>query len=88
MFLLVTLVEGWETFCIALSNFAYVVGLTSVNVEGSLLTEEVNRKNSEPTKGSTTLVVRGRSNAKGKSGERSKTRNKSCGPRIKEIECY
>ena len=46
------------------------------------------RKNSEPTKGSTALVVRGRSNAKGKSGERSKSRSKSCGPRKKEVECY
>lgn len=88
MFLLVTLPESWEAFPTSLSNFAHVDGLTSANVEGSLLTEEVNKKNSEPTKGSTALVARGRSNAKGKSGERSKSRSKSHGLEKRDIECY
>ena len=48
----------------------------------------VNKKNSEPTKGSTTLVIRDRSNDKGKHGKRSKSCHKSHGPRKKEVECY
>ena len=43
LFLLITLLESWETFCIAISNSTPVAGLTSANVESSLLTEEVNR---------------------------------------------
>ena len=87
MFLLVTLPESWETFRIALSNFAPATGLTSANVEGSLLTEEVNKKNSKPTKGGNVLVVRGGSNAKGKHAEK-KSSSKSRGPDKKDIECY
>ena len=45
LFLLITLPESSETFCTAISNSTPAVGLTSANVESSLLTEEVNRKN-------------------------------------------
>ncbi|MCO5588718.1 hypothetical protein L7F22_042677 [Adiantum nelumboides] len=58
MFLLITLPESWDTFRIALSNFAPPDGLTIAGVEGSLLTEETNRKTMDKGKG-TALVVRG-----------------------------
>ena len=59
LFLLITLPESWETFCTAISNSApAATGLTSANVESSLLTEEVNRKNLDSNRGSTALVVR------------------------------
>ena len=45
IFLLVTLLESWDTFCIAISNSALASGLTFFNVESSLLIEEVNQKN-------------------------------------------
>ena len=67
MFLLITLPDNWDTFRIALSNSITPNGLTSANVEGSLLTEEVNRKNTEKGKGSA-LVVRGRQKTKEKKG--------------------
>ena len=44
MFLLITLAESWDTFRTALSNSAPPDGLTIAGVEGSLLTEETNRK--------------------------------------------
>ena len=40
------------------------VGLTLANVESSLLTEEVNKKNLESNRGGTTLIVTGRSKDK------------------------
>lgn len=76
IFLLVTLPESWDTFRTAISNFAPASGLTSANVESSLLTEEVNRKNLDSSRGSNALVVRGRSNDRGKSIERGKSRSK------------
>ena len=57
MFLLITLLDNWDTFCTALSNFVSSEGLTSANVEGSLLMEEVNRKNNDKSKGNSALVV-------------------------------
>ena len=45
MFLLVTLLESWDTFRTAISNSTLEDGLSSADVEGSLITEEVNRKN-------------------------------------------
>ena len=87
MFLLVTLPESWDTFRTAISNSAPVDGLTCADVEGSLLTEEVNRKNLDPSRGSSNaLFVRGRSQEKGKQNERGKSRSKSRGR--KELECY
>ncbi|MCO5547064.1 hypothetical protein L7F22_000505 [Adiantum nelumboides] len=64
MFLLITLPDSWDTFCTVLSNSVAPEGLTSVNVEGSLLIEEVNKKNIDKGKGkgkgNSALVVRGR----------------------------
>ena len=51
MFLLITLSDSWDTFCMALSNYVTPDGLTSANVKGSLLAEEVNQKNTEKDKG-------------------------------------
>ena len=79
IFLLVTLPESWDTFRTAVSNSAPASGLTSANVESSLLTEEVNRKNLDSSRGSNALVVRGRSNDRGKSTKRGKSHSKSHG---------
>lgn len=86
MFLLVTLPESWDTFRTAISNSAPAGGLTVTNVEGSLLTEEVNRKNLDSTRSSNALVVRGRSNELQKPNDRG--RSKSRGRNAKDIECY
>ena len=89
IFLLVTLPESWDTFCMAVSNSAPASGLTSANVESSLLTEEADRKNLDSSRGgSNALVVRGRSNDRGKSNDREKSRRKSCGHSLKDVECY
>ncbi|MCO5579619.1 hypothetical protein L7F22_033476 [Adiantum nelumboides] len=55
MFLLITLSDNWDTFCMVLSNFFTPEGL---NVEGRFLTKEVNSKNIEKGKGSSALSVR------------------------------
>ena len=88
LFLLITLLESWDIFCTAINNSAPASGLTSANVESSLLTEEVNRKNLNNTRGSTALVVRGRSIDKKKWQNRGKSRSKSRGRSVKDIECY
>ena len=90
MFLLTTLPDNWDTFYTVLSDFVTPNGLTSANVEGSLLTEEVNQKNTEKGKGST-LVVRGRQKTKEKKGssQKNQNRSKSCGKKsLEDIECY
>ena len=67
IFLLVTLPESWDTFCTTVSNSAPANGLTSANVESSLLIEEVNRKNLDNTCSSgNDLTLRGRSSETGK----------------------
>lgn len=58
---MVTLPESWETFSTAISTFAPTTSITSADVEGHLLTEEVNRKNMEGSKSSNALVVKGHS---------------------------
>ena len=55
LFLLITLPESWDIFCTAISNSAPAGGLTATNVESSLLTEEVNRKNLNNTRGGCSL---------------------------------
>ena len=86
MFLLVTLPESWDTFRTAISNSTPEDGLSSTNVEGSLLTQEVNYKNWDFSKGDRALVVCVRSAKKGKKNDRNKSRSKSHGR--KDIECY
>ena len=88
IFFFVTLTQSWDTFRIAVSNSAPASGLTSTNVESSLPTEEVKRKNLDSSHGSNALVVKGRSNDRGKSSERGKSRSKSCGRSLKDVECY
>ncbi|MCO5589376.1 hypothetical protein L7F22_043343 [Adiantum nelumboides] len=55
MFLLITLPDSWDTFCMALSNYAVPEGLTSANVKGSLFTDKMNRKNIDKGKGNSAL---------------------------------
>ena len=86
LFLLITLPERWDTFRTAISNSAQASGLTSVNVESSLLTEEVNRKNLDSTRSGNALYVRGRSKECGKSDDKVKNRCKSRGR--SNVECY
>lgn len=64
------------------------MGLTSANVESNLLTEEVNRKNLDSNQSSTALVVRGRSKDKKKQENRGKSRSKSDGRSVEDMECY
>ena len=45
LFLLITLLDSWDTFWTAISNSAPASGLIEANVASSLLTKEVNRKN-------------------------------------------
>ena len=79
LFLLITLLESWDIFRTAISNSAPASGLTSANVESSLLTEEVNRKNMDSTCGGNALYVRGRSKERSKFDDKGKGRNKSRG---------
>ena len=85
LFLLITLPDSWDTFRTTVSTNAVADGLSSVTVEASLLTEEVNRKNNEASKSGSALVVRGRSVDKNKGKERNQSRSKS---RSRNIECY
>ncbi|RYA47095.1 hypothetical protein DD606_23800, partial [Enterobacter cloacae complex sp. GF14B] len=88
MFLLITLPESWDTFRTALSNSAPQDGLNIAGVEGSLLTEETNRKTMDKGKG-TALVVRGRTKEKYKGGKRNQSRSTSRSAKGKsDIECY
>ena len=90
MFLLVTLPNIWETFKKTLSSSTSLDGLTSANVEASLLIKEVNIKNSHKGK-EEALVVRGRQ-PKGKKEKRVQSRSKSRSGHDRQsnydIECY
>ncbi|MCO5602073.1 hypothetical protein L7F22_056200 [Adiantum nelumboides] len=66
MFLLVTLPESWDTFKTAISNLVPTDELTSINVESSLLMEEINWKNNASSKPSSAMVVRDRTMKKHK----------------------
>ena len=87
LFLLITLLDSWDTFRTAISNSAPPSGLTEANVASSLLTEEVNRKNLDSTQSGTTRYVWWRSQDKGKSQDRARSKSKSRGS-LKNIECY
>ena len=89
LFLFITLPDSWDVFCTAISNSTPVGGLTAANVESSLLTEEVNKKNLDNTRGgSTALVVKGRTFDKKKGQGRGKSKSKSRGRSGKDVECY
>ena len=72
MFLLVTLLESWGTFCTTISNSTLMDGLTCADVESNLLTEEDTHNNVDANKSSSTMTIRGRSQARGKSRERER----------------
>ncbi|MCO5549202.1 hypothetical protein L7F22_002668 [Adiantum nelumboides] len=80
MFLLITLPDLWDTFCITLSNSVALDGLKCADVESSLLMKEVNRKNVEDTKSSSAMHRRGhaqRQEPPSKEKERSKSPDES-----------
>ncbi|MCO5568804.1 hypothetical protein L7F22_022504 [Adiantum nelumboides] len=89
MFLLITFLDSWDIFCTMLSDSVASEGLTSANVEGSLLTKEVNRKNNDKDKSNSALVVRGKQQSKEKKGKKVHNRSKSRDSKSKDdIECY
>ena len=57
-------------------------------MESNLLTEEVNKKNLDNTRGSSALVVRGRSTDKKKWQNKGKSKSKSRDRSVKDLECY
>ena len=87
LFLLITLPDSWDIFQTAISNSAPPSGLIEENEASSLLTEEVNRKNLDCIQSGTTLYVWGRSQGKGKSQDRARSKSNSRG-NLKNIECY
>lgn len=89
MFLLINLLEKWDTFKTALSNSVSTKCLTTANVEGTLLTKEVNRKNNDKGKSNSALFVKGQSINREKKGKRWQSHSKSRDPKAKsDIECY
>ncbi|MCO5582096.1 hypothetical protein L7F22_035986 [Adiantum nelumboides] len=87
VFLLITLLESGDIFCTWINNSAPASGHTSTNVESNLLTREVNKKNLDNTRSSNALLVKGRSNEKGKSKDK-RSKSKSHGCSLKDMECY
>ena len=85
LFLLITLLESWDTFQIAISNFAPTSSLISTNVENSFLTKEVSRKNLDYTRGGNALFARGGSKERGKSNDKGRNHSKSRG--CSNVEC-
>ena len=86
LFLLITLPDSQDTFCTIVSTNATIDGLSSMKVDSSLLTKEVQRKNVETSRNGSALVVCGRSNERGKGKERNKSQSKSRGQ--SNVECY
>ena len=66
LFLFITLLDSWDTFCTIISTNATADGLSFVPVESSLLTKEVQQKNVETSRNGSVLVVCGRSTKRGK----------------------
>ena len=73
---------NWNTFTIALNNYVSPNGLTSSNVEDSLLVGEVNRTNIDKGKGEA-LVVHVRHGSQRKKGKRSQSQSTSYNARDK-----
>ncbi|MCO5557515.1 hypothetical protein L7F22_011080 [Adiantum nelumboides] len=94
MFLLVTLPNSWNTFCIAINNLALENGLKCADVESSLLMEELNHKNVDDSRSSIAMHVRGRQQSRGNYGSsdqkesRSKERSKPKSDKdVKRFHC-
>ena len=87
LFLLITLLDNWDTFFTTISNFVPIRGLTEANVANILLIEELNTKNNENSHGGNALYVKGRSTDKGQSQNRAWPKSKSC-HRLKDMERY
>ncbi|MCO5575346.1 hypothetical protein L7F22_029146 [Adiantum nelumboides] len=84
LFFLITLPKSWDIFCTSINNSAPASGFTLANVESSLLTEEVNKKNLDNTHFGNALVVKGRPIDKGKSKDK-RSKSKFCGHSSKDI---
>ena len=85
LFLLITLLDSWDTFCTTVSTKTATDGLSCIVVEASLLAKEVNWKNNETLKNGSALVVRGRSVERGKGKDRNQSWSKF---RARNIKCY
>ena len=85
LFLLITLPDSWDTFRATISMNAAADGLSSITVESSLLTKEMNQKNAKTLKNGSALVVHGRSIERGKGKDRNQSWSKS---RARNMECY
>ena len=79
------MLDNWDTFCTTISTNAIADGLSSVTMESSLLTKEVNWKNVKTLKNGNALVVHGRSVERGKGKDKNQSQNKS---RAQNVECY
>ena len=75
LFLLITLPDSWDTFRTTINNSTPIGGLIIRNMTGSLLTEEVNRKNNKSS--CNTLIVKGRSTKRGKKEDKSRSKSKT-----------
>ena len=80
-FLLCTLVDSWDTFRTALSNSSVL--LTYADVEGALIQEEMNMKNTSVDK-SNAFNTRGRSQSRCKNQERRRSTSRSS----RDVVCY
>ena len=87
LFLLITLLDNWETFKTTISNSNPIGELIEANVTSSLLMEDINWKNIESTQGGgSALIVKGRDKEKEKKKD-SRSKNKAhCN--VKDLECY
>ena len=81
--LLMTLPDSWETLVVSVSNNP---NLTFDGVRGSILNEEIRRKDSGETGGSANMA-RGRTNKKGAYAQKNKSRSKSREKQV-EVTCY
>ena len=81
--LLMTLPDSWETLVVSVSNNP---NLTFDGVRGSILNEEIRRKDNGKTGGSANMA-RGRTNKKGAYAQKNKSRSKSRDKQV-EVTCY
>ncbi|MCO5596534.1 hypothetical protein L7F22_050599 [Adiantum nelumboides] len=89
MFLLVTLLDSWDTFCTAINNLAL---FKCTDVESSLLMEELNHKNVNDYRFSSVMHVRGRQQSRGNHGsiDQKKLKSKECSKSRfgMDVKCY
>ncbi|KAH7422992.1 hypothetical protein KP509_12G034600 [Ceratopteris richardii] len=88
IFLLMTLLDSWETLVVSLSNNP---NLTFDGVRGSILNEEIRRK-AGGEGGSSTNMVRGRTDKRSNNAQRKKSKSRERGNCSKgksnDVTCY